>query len=146
MSRSPRFNTRAFFVLLYINDIINMSTILQLILFADDTNIFVSHKDKDCPTNLLNAVLNKLSICFRANRCSLNLKKNKFIVLKPCLKSTNQTIQLLINSQKIDQVKETVFLGVIMDENLNWKSEISHVANRKRGRVQRILLQTAFSF
>ena len=25
-----------------------------------------------------------------------------------------------------DQVKETVFLGVIMDENLNWKSEISH--------------------
>ena len=33
-----------------------------------------------------------------------------------------------------------------MDENLNWKSEISHVANRKRGRVQRILLQTAFSF
>ena len=31
-------------------------------------------------------------------------------------------------SQKIDQVKETVFLGVIMDENLNWKSEISLVA------------------
>ena len=45
-------------------------------------------------------------------------------------KRTNQTIQLLINSQKIDQVKETVFLGVIMDENLNWKSEISHVANK----------------
>ena len=74
------------------------------------------------------------------------MKKTKFIVFKPCQKRTNQTIQLLINSQKIDQVKETVFLGVIMDENLNWKSEISHVANRKRGRVQRILLQTAFSF
>ena len=35
-------------------------------------------------------------------------KKNKFIVLKPCQKRTNQPIQLLINSQKIDQVKETV--------------------------------------
>ena len=58
VSRSPRFNTRAFFIPLYINDIINMSTILQLILFADDTNAFVSHKDKDCPTNLLNAALN----------------------------------------------------------------------------------------
>ena len=75
------------------------------------------------------------------------MKKTKFIVSKPCQKRTNQTIQILIiNSQKIDQVKETVFLGVIMDENLCWKSEISHVANRKRGRVQRILLQTAFSF
>ena len=106
----------------------------------------MSHKDKDCLTNILNAELNKLSIWFRANRLSLNLKKTKFIAFKPSQKRTNQTIQLLINSQKIDQVKETVFLGVIMDENLNWKSEISHVANRKRGRVQRILLQTAFSF
>ena len=103
----------------------------------------MSHKDKDCPTNLLNAELNKLSIWFRANRLSLNLN----IVFKPCQKRTNQTIQLLIiNSQKIDQVRETVFLGVIMDENLNWKSEIAHVANRKRSTVQRIHVQTAFSF
>jgi len=67
---------------------------------------------------------------FRANRLSSNLKKTKFIVFKPYQRRTNQSIQLLINSQKIDQVKETVFLGVIMDENLNWKSEISHVANK----------------
>ena len=30
----------------------------------------------------------------------------------------------------LDQVKETVFLGVIKDENLNWNCEISHVANK----------------
>ena len=38
---------------------VNKSTILQLILFADDTNVFISHKDKDCLTNVLNAELNK---------------------------------------------------------------------------------------
>ena len=27
-------------------------------------------------------------------------------------------------------IRETNFLGVILNENLNWKSEISHVANR----------------
>ena len=59
------------FFLLYINDIINTSTILQLILFADDLNVFLSHKDKDCLTNILNAELNKLSIWFRASRLSL---------------------------------------------------------------------------
>jgi len=58
------------------------------------------------------------------------LKKTKFTVFKPCQKRTNKNIQLLIDGQKIDQVKETVFLGVIMDENLNWKLEISHVANK----------------
>ena len=58
------------------------------------------------------------------------MKKTKFTVFKPCQKRTNKNIQLLIDGQKIDQVKETVFLGVIMDENLNWKLEISHVANK----------------
>ena len=90
----------------------------------------MSHKDKNCLTNILKAELNKLSLWFRANRLSLNLKKIKFIVFKLCQKRTNQTIQLLFNSQKIDQVKETVFLGVIMDENLSWRSEISHDANK----------------
>ena len=36
-------------------------------------------------------------------------------------------IRILLHGAK---VTETVFLGVIMDENLNWKSEISHVANK----------------
>ena len=107
------------FFLVYIDDIINASTILQLILFADDTNVFLSHKDKDYLTDILNAELNKLSIWFRVNRLSLNLKKTKLIVFKPCQKRTNQNIQLFIDGQNIDQVKETVFLGVFMDENLN---------------------------
>ena len=33
--------------LLYINDLCNVSQVLDFILFADDTNIFFSHKDKD---------------------------------------------------------------------------------------------------
>ena len=52
------------------------------------------------------------------------------MVFKPSQKRTSHDIQLLMNNYKLDQVKETVFLGVILDENLNWKSEISHVANK----------------
>lgn len=59
-----------------------------------------------------------ISISFRVNRLSLNLKKTIFIVFKPYQKRTNQDIQLLIDGQKIDQVKETVCLGVYVDENL----------------------------
>ena len=33
------------FFLLYINDLNNVSTVVELILFADDTNLFMSHKD-----------------------------------------------------------------------------------------------------
>ena len=52
------------------------------------------------------------------------------MVFKPSQKRTSYNIQILINDQRIDQVKETVFLGVIIDENLNWKSGISHATNK----------------
>ena len=41
-------------------------------------------------------------------------------------------IQISIDNQHIVRVKEIVFLGVVLDENLNWKSEISHVAIKLR--------------
>ena len=108
----------------------NASSILQLILFADDTNAFLSHKDADCLVDILNTELNKLSIWLGANRLSLNIKRTKFVVFKPRQKRSSVKIQHLINGHKLDQVRKTVFLGVMFDENLNWKSEISHVANK----------------
>ena len=45
-------------------------------------------------------------------------------------KGKSHYIELLIDDYKLDQVKEIIFLGVILDENLTWKSEISHVANK----------------
>jgi hypothetical protein len=39
-------------------------------------------------------------------------------------------IQLTLNNENVEQVKEAVFLGVILDEYLSWKSHISHTANK----------------
>ena len=52
------------------------------------------------------------------------------MVFKPRQKSSICNIQISIDNQNIVKVKETNFLGVILDENLNWKSEVSHVANK----------------
>ena len=118
------------FFLLYINDINNASNLLNLILFADDTNVFMSHKDLNYLSDMLNLEMDKLSIWFKANKLSLNLKKTKFMVFKPRQKRSICNIQISIDNQNIVEVKETNFLGVILDENLNWKSEISHVASK----------------
>ena len=40
-------------------------------------------------------------------------------------------IEISIDIQHIVRVKETVVLGVLLDKNLNWKSEIFHVANKE---------------
>ena len=77
---------------------------------------------------MLNLEMDKLSIWFQANKLSLNLKKTKFMVFKPRQKRSICNIQISIDNQNIVEVKETNFLGVILDENFNWKAEISHVA------------------
>ena len=66
--------------LIYINDIANVSNLLHLILFADDTNIFLSDS---CFSNLIataNCELEFLSKWFLVNRLSINLTKSNFIV------------------------------------------------------------------
>ena len=48
---------------------------MLLILFADDTNVFMSDKDVNYLSVMLNLKMDILSIWFKANRLSLNIKK-----------------------------------------------------------------------
>jgi hypothetical protein len=52
------------------------------------------------------------------------------MIFKPRQKTRYPDVQLTLNNRGIEQVNETVFLGVILDETLSWKSHISHVANK----------------
>ena len=63
--------------LLFINDLPNASSLIEPILFADATSIFYSHKDVDNLTLTLNLELNKVSTWMKANKLSVNLKKQQ---------------------------------------------------------------------
>ena len=117
------------FFILYVNDL-NNASLLDAILFADDTNLFISHNDPVYLINTLNGELNKLSTWFAANRLSLNLAKTNFMVFKPWQKKQSFEFQVFINEQPILHVSETMFLGVFLDDNLTWKSHISLSASK----------------
>ena len=55
-------------------------------MFADNTNVFMSHKDPDYLSNMLNLEMDKLSIWFQADKLSLNLKMTKVMVFRPSQK------------------------------------------------------------
>ena len=116
--------------LVYVNDICNVSSVAKLILFADDTNLFFSNKDPLHLIELLNQEIPKFLQWLTANKLSLNFDKTKFILFKPRQKKISFQIHLKLNNREIEQVKETVFLGVVLDENLNWRSHVAHVANK----------------
>ena len=64
--------------LLYVNDLKNASNILDPIMFADDTNLFFTHKDIRYLFQIVNQELENINQWFISNKLSLNIKKKKY--------------------------------------------------------------------
>ena len=60
---------------MYINDLCNVSSLLFSLLYADDTNMFVTGKNIENLVFLMNTELKKIVIWLNANKLSLNVKK-----------------------------------------------------------------------
>ena len=116
--------------LLYINDIENSSKLLSFILFADDTTISCSNSCLRTLNNIMQTEINKVSEWLNVNKLSLNIKKTKFILFRSPNKKPKQELKLSINDENIKQVKNTIFLGIIIDECLTWNEHIDQVTKK----------------
>ena len=119
--------------LIYVNDLYKASSELSAVMFADDTNLFLSDKSIDSLFTKMNSELLKVSTWFKANKLSLNISKTKFSIFHPSSKRRFIPTELPI--LKIDDVHitrdpVTKFLGVLIDENLSWKAQIANVASK----------------
>ena len=65
--------------LICINDLCDVSSVLDFILFSDGTNIFFSHNDVDFLERTLNEGLLKLTAWCQANKLPINYSKSKLI-------------------------------------------------------------------
>ena len=113
--------------ILYINHSTSVSKILRLIMFADDTNLFLSDKNVADIESRLNSELFSLTDWFQSNSLPLNVKKTSFIVFG---NRKSVDINILINNQSITQLKNTKFLGVVISSDLSWNQRISFVLNK----------------
>ena len=66
--------------LIYITDIANCSTLLNFILYADDTSIFYSDPNLCILNNVINVELQNLALWFKANKLTLNILKANLIL------------------------------------------------------------------
>ena len=72
------------------------SKFLKFILFADDTNIFFSDKSINYCFEIFNNELINLSEWFKANKLSLNLKKQDILFLAEGKSMAKMHLQLTI--------------------------------------------------
>ena len=119
--------------LLYINDLHTSSNILNFILFADDTNLFYSHKNIKTLFSTMNIELIKIDEWFRANKLSLNIDKTKYTLFAKQYQSNILPLRLpslSIANINIKREYSMKFLGVILDEHLSWKEHIRTIENK----------------
>ena len=85
--------------LIYVNDLYKRSEKLNPIMFADDTNLFLSDINVDDLFSDMNCELNKISLWFKANKLSLKLTKTKYYLFHPASKKKifKRTTTLLEN-------------------------------------------------
>ena len=114
--------------LLYINDLSTVSSALLSILFADDTNMFISGRNIQGMCDQMNSDLKVIENWLYCNKLSLNVLKTHYMIFTP--RKIVEDINLYVNNTPIQRVYVTKFLGVQIDSKLSWKSHIDYICKK----------------
>ena len=104
-----------------------------MILFADDTSLFHAHTHFHTLIEEVNIELQKIAIWFNTNKLTLNVKKsnNYFIIFTPKGNIYNtDNADIIINGNKIKQIKLKKIIGIHIDEHLSWAIHINNLSNK----------------
>ena len=100
--------------------------------FADDGALWLTHHSLDEATKTMQLALNKVSQWTQDWGFQLSTSKTVTMVFKRAYQKCEK-VSLYINNEKLNQVKQTKFLGVIFDQNLNWSEHINELVHRCKG-------------
>ena len=118
--------------IMYINDIKKYLCEEEVNIYADDTNIFISDGDAKTLKSKAEKVLEKIDNYMKIKKLALNTNKTEYIFLTPRNKMTEERtiMELKLSGDIITRVEYTKFLGLIIDDKLQFNFHIQHVINK----------------
>ena len=114
---------------LFINDITCVVDSIKIVMYADDTSIFVSGKSLSEIFAKGNSIFFKLCTWFLDNRLCINLNKTHYIVFN-CISKDCCKFNISYLGKNIDRKESLKFLGVIIDWKLSWCDHIKYLATK----------------
>ena len=93
-------------------------------------NIIITGKNVHEITDKANNLCDVLSEWVDCNGLKLNLNKTKFMIFSSCRSANRHEYSLKIANTKIDRAHTAKFLGVMMDEKLNWNKHVNAVRQK----------------
>ena len=115
--------------LMYVNDLSN-STSCNPCLFADDTCLVVSNCSFSSLEQRCNAELENLKNWCNANKLQINPKKSISIYVPPKLNINEEKLKILYNNCTLACCNSSKYLGVIIDNKLDFQSHIHAIENK----------------
>ena len=128
--------------LLYINDMSKSSNNFQFVHYADDTSVHKSGPDLSSLIDDINLSFHGIDAWLISNKLSLNVGKSVFMIFSHL--SINFENPVTIRGRPLKCVTSKEFLGVVIDNKLNFSEHISFIAPKNREK-RWSLIQTASS-
>ena len=100
-------------------------------MFADDMYITVAHEDTSTIECCLNSDLAAVHDWLQANKLSCNTSKTSYMTIGSRQNLTKaKFMNLKMDGWPIEHKPSTKFLGVHIDEMLNWDEQIKHISSK----------------
>ena len=106
-------------------------------MYADDTTLtstistFSDNTNNDNVETSLNAELLKINEWLQINKLSINVSKSKYnVMIFQKVDKDVQHLTLNICNTNIERAYELHFLGLLLDANLNWKTNRGKISNQ----------------
>ena len=116
--------------LLYINDLLFALSETHATMYADDTTTRYSSDNMEGLVAVINSELSRRNQWLQGNKLSLNVIKTQAMTVgsKQKLNHINQSYSAIarcyLETEDIDLVSQTRYLGLIIDDNLKWDCHI----------------------
>ena len=124
--------------LLYINDLSSVSSEAKFLLFADDTAIFYTASSINNLQASVSVSFPKILEWLHSNRLSLSASKTFYQIFSPS--TSLDGLSIMANNTHIKRAQTVKYLGVLVDEDLRFKSHIekvSSIVSRNLGIISR---------
>ena len=116
---------------IYINDMIEKVNNCKMHLYADDTVLYFSDANPLKVQRSLQEDLSRMYGWMCDNRLSLNCDKTVCMLIgNRKMLNKHNVLELNVNTRKLEQVPHTKYLGITVDEELNWNLQVDNVCKR----------------
>jgi hypothetical protein len=117
---------------------VNSSSLGTFVLFADDTNIFVAGRSEKEACDKANIVLSEINKYMLSNQLHINIGKCCYMHFRSryaneerrtCARVRPFGSESIVKlcGKKLKKVDKVKFLGIVIDDRLNWEGQIDHL-------------------